>query len=93
MVYYDHNRIMASRGREISDGIDRELFEGKDSRGSDWQERRDSGMSVDFILLADGTAINEVFDKQGATRPPEITFEDDLSVKDTHVFCSGKRID
>ena len=42
-------------------------------------------MGVDFVLLTDGTSVDEVFDKRGKARPPEVTFKNSLRVEDTHV--------
>ena len=42
-------------------------------------------MSVGLILLADGTASDEVFHKGGETRPPEIPLQNCFRAKDTHV--------
>ena len=42
-------------------------------------------MSVGLVLLADGAAGDKVFDKGREARPPEITFQNCLGVKDTHM--------
>ena len=90
MVYYDHDRIMAAGGRKVSDEIDGELPEGKCSRGSDRHKWGNGGMSVNFILLANGIAINKVFDKGEEIRPPEVVFKDGFCVENAHMTgCRG----
>ena len=42
-------------------------------------------MGVDFILLTDGTSIDEVFGERGKARPPEVTFKNGPHMEDTHV--------
>ena len=42
-------------------------------------------MGVDLVLLTDGTPADEVFDKRGKARPPEVTFENSLCAEDIHV--------
>ena len=93
MVYYDHNRVMAIGGREISDEVDRELFKEKDGRGGDGCKWRDGQMGVDFVLLTEGTAVDEVFHEGGETWPLKITFKDSFGVENTHVACGGGRVD
>ena len=93
MVYYDHNKIVAIRGRKISDEVDRELLKGEGGRGGDGHKWRDGRMGVDLVLLAEGAAINEVFYEEGKTWPPKITFKDSLGVEDTHVTHGGGRVD
>ena len=93
MVYYDHNRVMAVGGRKISDEINRELFKGEGGRGGDEHKWRDGWMDVDFVLLTEGTSIDEVFYKGRETGPPRVTFKDRLGVEDTHVTSGGGRVD
>ena len=90
MVYYDHNRIMATRRNEISDEINRKLFERKDSGGRNRHKWRDGRMSVNLVLLADGTTIDEMFYKGSKAQPPKVMFKDGLGVKNTHMTsCRG----
>ena len=42
-------------------------------------------MSIGLVLLADRATGDEVFDKCGEARPPEIPFQNSLGSKDTHV--------
>ena len=42
-------------------------------------------MSVDFVLLANCTASNKMFDEGGQAQPPEIPFQDCFSTKDAHM--------
>ena len=93
MIYYDHNRVMAGGGRKIGDEVDRELFEGKDGSGGDGCKWRNSQIGVDFVLLTEGTSINEVFYEGREIGPPKVTFKDRLGVEDTHVISSGGRVD
>ena len=73
MVYYDHDRIMAIRGREVHDKVNGQLFKGEGVQGGDGNEWGNGRMSVDLVLLTDGASINEIFDKGCETQPPEVT--------------------
>ena len=42
-------------------------------------------MRVSLVLLTNGATSNEVLDKGGKTRPPEIPFEDGLGSEDLHM--------
>ena len=42
-------------------------------------------MSIGLVLLADRATGDEVLDKRGEARPPEIPFQDCFGSKDTHV--------
>ena len=85
MVNHDHNRIKSGGKRVIGDEIDRKLFEGERDGGRDWTKRGNSRMSVDLVLLANSATHDEMFDKGGKARPPEIAFKDRLGVEDPHV--------
>ena len=85
MVDHNHNRIKSRGKREISDEINRKLFEGERDSGRDWTERGNGRMSVDLVLLANSTTHNEMFDKGGKAWLPEIAFKDRLGVEDPHV--------
>ena len=50
-------------------------------------------MSVDFVLLANRAACNEMLDKGGKAQPPEIAFKDRLGVEDPHVAQKGGSMD
>ena len=89
MVYYDHNRIMAIRGREVCNKVNGQLFKGEGMQGGDGNKWRNGRMSVDLVLLTDGISINEAFDKGCETQPPEVILKDSLSVKDAHVARGG----
>ena len=65
MVNHDHNRIKSGGNREISDEIDRKLFERERDGGRDQTERRNSRMSVNLVLLANSATSNKMFDKGG----------------------------
>ena len=93
MDYYDHNKVMAIRGRKIGDEVDRELLKGEGGRGGDGHEWRDGRMGVDLVLLTEGTAVNEVFHEGGETWPSKIMFKDSLDVEDAHVTHGGGRVD
>ena len=85
MVDHDHDRIKPQGQREISDEINRKLSEGGKDGGFDRGQRGNDGVSIDPVLLAYGTTCNKMFYKGGMAQPPEITFEDNLGVEDTHV--------
>ena len=89
MVYYGHNRVVAIRGRKISDEVNRELLKGEGGRGGDGHKQRDGRMSVYLVLLTDGTAINEVFHEGEEIWPPKIS----LGVEDIHVTHGEGRVD
>ena len=76
MVDHDHDRIKPGGEREVSDEINRELFEGERDGGWNRTERRNGGVSVNLVLLANSATSNEMFDKGGQAWPPEIAFED-----------------
>ena len=42
-------------------------------------------MSIGLVLLANGTASDEVLHKGGEAGPPEISFQNRFGAKDTHV--------
>ena len=50
-------------------------------------------MGVDFVLLTDGTSVNEVFYEGREIRPPKVMFKNRLGVEDTHMTSSGGRVD
>ena len=50
-------------------------------------------MGVDLVLLANGTACDEVLHEGGETWPPEIMFQNGFSMKDTHVARERGRMD
>ena len=84
---------MAIGGRKISDEIDRELLKGEGGRGGDGHKWRDGQMGVDFVLLTEGTSVDDVFYEGRETGPPKVTFKDRLDVEDTHVTSGGGRVD
>ena len=65
MVDHNHNRIKPGGNREISDEVNRKLFEWERDGGCDWTERRNSRMSVNLVLLANHAASNKMFNKGG----------------------------
>ena len=65
MVNHDHNRIKPRGNREISDEVDRKLFEGERDSGHDWTERRNSRMSINLVLPANSATSNKMLDKGG----------------------------
>ena len=50
-------------------------------------------MSIDLVLLANGTTRNEVFYEGGEAWPPEIPFQDRLGAKDTHMTRQRRGMD
>ena len=85
MVNHDHNRIKSRGDREIGDEVDRKLFERERDSGQNWTERGNGGMSVNFVLLADCTTSNKMFDTCGQAWPPEIAFKDRFGAEGSHV--------
>ena len=85
MVDHNHDRVKPRGRREVGDEVDRELFKGESDGGFDQEERGHNGVRIGFVLLADGTASDKVFDKGGEARPPEIPFQNCLGTKDTHM--------
>ena len=65
MVNHDHTRIKSRGNGEISDEVDRKLFEWERDGGCDRTERRNSRMSVNLVLLANSATSNKVLDKSG----------------------------
>ena len=89
MVYYNHNRIMAIRGRKVHDKVNGQLFEGEGVQGGDGDKWGNGRMSVDLVLLTDDTSINEAFDKECKTRPLEVMLKDSLSANNAHMTGGG----
>ena len=50
-------------------------------------------MGVDFVLLTDGTSVDEVFYERREIGPSKVIFKDRLGVEDTHMTSSGGRVD
>ena len=76
---------MAIGSGKVCDKVNGQLLEEEGVRGGNGNERRESRMGVNLVLLTDGTPIDEVFDKRGKAWPPEVTFKNSLHVEDTHV--------
>ena len=85
MVDHNHDRIKPRRRREVGDVVNGELLKGESDSGFDREERGYDGVRIGFVLLANGTASDKVFDKGGEAWPPEIPFQNCLGAKDTHV--------
>ena len=66
---------------------------GESDSGFDREERGYNGVRIGFVLLADGAASDEVFDKGREAQPPEISFQNRLGAKDTHVTRQRGRMD
>ena len=71
MVYHDHERIEAGGQRKIRDKITRNLL--KRTRGDGLNGRKGGygGVRVNFVLLAEGTALDVAADIGGEAGPPE----------------------
>ena len=85
MVDYDHQRVKSGGHREVGDEIHRDLFERE--QGFRWN-RVEGGyhrMGVYFVLLAYGTASDEVIDEGRQSRPPEVTFDKGFGAKSAGV--------
>ena len=50
-------------------------------------------MSASLVLLANGTASNEVVDKHGEARPPKVPFNNGLGAKTPEVARKGRGMD
>ena len=92
MVDHNQDRIKTRGGRKICDEANRELAEGKRSRGRDGMERRRGGVSINLVQLADCTAIDKVFDKGEKTGPLVVMFKDSLCVEDTYMTREGREM-
>ena len=73
MVYHDHERIEARGDREIRDKIAGDLLER--ARGDRFNGRKGGygGMRVNFVLLAEGTALDISADEGSESGPPEFS--------------------
>ena len=68
------------------------MFKGERDGGQDQAERRNSRMSINFVLLTDHATSNKMFDEGGQARPPEVMLKDGLGVEDSHVSREGRRV-
>ena len=50
-------------------------------------------MSMDLVLLANGTASDKVVNKHRESRPPEVTFNNSFGVKTSEVTREGRGMD
>ena len=72
MVYHDHERIKAGGHREISDKIAGDLLKGARGDGFNGRKGGYSGVCVNLVLLAKGTAFDVLADEGGESGPPEL---------------------
>ena len=81
MVDYDHQRVKPGGLREVSDEINRNLFE--QEKGFQWDrvERRYSRVGVYLVLLAYGASSDKVVDEGRESPPPEVMFYKDFGMK------------
>ena len=50
-------------------------------------------MCTGFVLLTNGAARNEVVDKHGKSRPPEVTFNNGFGMEMSKVAREGRGVD
>ena len=50
-------------------------------------------MCANLVLLADGTACDEIINEYRKSRPPEITFNNGFGAKTSEVAREGGRVD
>ena len=93
MVDHNHNRIKAQGKEKISDQVNGELPERKRNGGQDRTKWGNGRMCVDFVLLANHAASDEVLDKGGETQPPKVTPKDRPGVENAHVTQEERRMD
>ena len=58
MVDHDQQRVNAGGGGEVGDKVTRDLLKGVRGMRLDWGQWGDSGVRVQFVLLACSTALN-----------------------------------
>ena len=71
MVDHDHERIEAGGQRKIRDKIARNLLERTRGDGFNGRKGGYGGVRVNFVLLAEGTALDVAADVGGEAGPPE----------------------
>ena len=72
VVNHDHERIISTRGQEISNQINGQLLKQLGAVGGNGRECGDSQVGIDLHLLAKGTARDKVVDEGGHTQPPVV---------------------
>ena len=88
MVDHDQQRIKARGSREVGDQVTRDLLEGTRGMRLDWGEWGDSGVCVQLVLLASGTAINVLAHELCETQPLEFR-SDELASLEVSRVTSG----
>ena len=73
MVYHDHERVEASRDREVRDKIAGDLLKRARGDGLNGREGGHGGVCVNLVLLAKSTAFNIAADVGGKAGPPEFS--------------------
>ena len=73
MVYHDQKGIKARGGGKVGDQIAGDLLERAGGGGFDWSERRDGGVCIGFVLLADCASFDVFSDVRSKAGPPEFT--------------------
>ena len=79
MVNHDQQGIEASRRGKVGDKVTRDLLEGAGCRGADGGEQGNSGVSVSFVLLALGAALDVFTDIGCEAEPPEFSCDELVS--------------
>ena len=88
MVNHDHERIIAMRGREVGNQINRQLLKQPGAVGGNGRQCRYSRVGIDLHLLAKGIAGDKVADEGGHTQPPVVPRQQGISAKESSVARS-----
>ena len=85
MVNHDQQRIVAKRGQEVSNQINRQLLKWAGTRGGDGGKCRDGWVGIDLHLLAEGATRDEAMNKGGHTWPPIVPRQERIGAKEPPV--------
>ena len=81
MVDYDHQRVRPGGFREVGDEVNRDLLEREEDFRWNWVEGGYGWVGVYLVLLAYGTASDEVVDEGRESWPPEVVFHKGFGAK------------
>ena len=93
MVNHDHERIIAKRGWEIGDQVNRQLLKWASATGGNGGKCRDSRVGIDLHLLAKGTTEDKAADEGGHTQPPIIPRQQGIGAKESPMAGSEGQVD
>ena len=85
MVDHDQERVKAQGERVIGDEVTGDLLEGARGNRFDGQQGGYSGVCVNLILLAKGTALHVSADEGGESRPPKFGSDQLACLQETGV--------